>query len=710
MVNVSVSEAERETSNDATVTSSADTDETSPAPHPPVDGLAGADRRRLRRAWLAGAVPTLVGYAWVLTAGRWDFLQRQFFDYFFDVQARAMLHGRLEVPAESVGFEGFVTDGRTYIYFGVVPSLLRMPVLALTDNLDGRLTTVSMLLASVVLTVATFRLACVVRAMVRGSVPVGRVEQGATAGLAVATLLAPPFFLTSAAIVYHEATLWALALSVAGFDAVARWQRDPSGRRLAVASALVSLAILSRFSIALGPLAALALAGALHLWDRWRKRDAEQAEPGRSVVVVRLRRLLPAAAGVAVAGLVPLGLSAAVNYAKFQMPFGVPIDRQAHAMDTGNRRAVLEEHPSYTSLEYLPTNLWQYLGPNGLELRRDFPWIDFPRNGPTVLGDGVIYDALDWCSSLPFTVPALCLLAAGGLVWSVRSRRGRDAASRVSPVLVGALVGSSIVMVFPYIANRYLNDFYPLALVPGLVGFHAAARLAPRWDSTRKRATFGFVGALVVVGAMVNLALALEYQRERGPAVPDDWRAEWVGLRAAAPGSPEPLTVGLDDSLPRARDGALVVVGDCDGLYVGVRDIWRPVERGPEVGVHDVRLDVSDLPMGERVPIVTLGRGEGATVVAVVRLKEDMARVDVLGPQSVGRGWQEYEPQRLQGEVMLRIAADRRALANDVHWDNVAIAAVPRPVGDGADDVELGDGVERLAPDMSTCESLTTRD
>src|SRR5690606_10232791 len=142
----------------------------------PVDGLTAAGRRRLGRAWLAGAVPTFLVYAWILMVQRWAPLQVQFFDDFYDAQARSLFNGRLDVPPEVVGFEGFLIDGKTYIYFGPFPSLLRMPLLAVTDRFDGRLTTLSMLAATAVLAWAGFRLACVVRAMVRGAVPVGRRE------------------------------------------------------------------------------------------------------------------------------------------------------------------------------------------------------------------------------------------------------------------------------------------------------------------------------------------------------------------------------------------------------------------------------------------------------------------------------------------------------------------------------------------------------
>jgi hypothetical protein len=724
---MTVSEAERETTSAADSDALAgptgnDTAEPETSVASSIDGLTPAGRRRLRRAWLAGGVPSLLLYAWMLTAGRWDFFQRYAFDDFFDLQARAMLDGRLDVPADRVGFEGFVTDGRTYVYFGLVPSIVRMPILMLTDRLDGQLTALSMLLAATVLCVSVYRLTCVLRGVVRGDVPVGPVERIATAGLAFATLIAPPFFLASETIVYHEATLWGLALSVAGFDAVMRWQRQPTGRRLAVASIMITLAILGRLSIALGPLAALAIVGGLRLWRLWRATEPQ-----------RRQRVVRAAGQIALAGLVPVVLSMAVNEIKFHQVFGVPPDRQAESGGMGEgRQKVLEAHSLYVSPEYLPTNLWQYFGPRGFDVRRDFPYIDFPRNGPTALDDDVIYDALDWCSSLPATAPTLCVLTVVGLVWAVRSRRKRDDRNRIWPLLVGALASSSIVMVFAYIANRYLNDIYPVVLIPGLVGFHAAAMAVARFRPVTRRLVFGGMAVLLLGGTVVNVAQALEYQRERGHAVPDDWRAEWVGLRVRAPGAPHVDRLGLDDRLPEAPDGGLLMVGDCDGLYVGVKAMfpqegstWLAVERGPKVGVHDVRLDLDQLPVGDRYPIITLGRGEDSVVIGVVRLDDDKIRVDTLGPASYdpdGDGplkdgdWEQGLARPIDGEVKLRITADRRQPANNVFFGNLVLNRVHVPHGDGADEVRLGQaadrpglagdfpgGVERVAPDMSTC-------
>jgi hypothetical protein len=220
--------------------------------------LSPADRRRLRLAWTAGATLPMAAFAWLLMVARWAPLQRQYYDNFFDLQARAFLDGRWDVPAGSVGFEGFLIDGRTYVYFGPWPALLRLPLLALTDRFDGRLTTLSMLLAMVVLAVATYRLSMTVRAFVRGGEPVSRGEIVATAGLALAVLAGPPLWLGSLAVVHHEAIFWGLAFTVAAIDAAGRWLLRPTRWRLCAVGVLGAAALSSRQSVGIAVVAGLA--------------------------------------------------------------------------------------------------------------------------------------------------------------------------------------------------------------------------------------------------------------------------------------------------------------------------------------------------------------------------------------------------------------------------------------------------------------------
>jgi hypothetical protein len=273
------------------------------------------------------------------------------------------------------------------------------------------------------------------------------------------------------------------------------------------------------------------------------------------------------------------------------------------------------------------------------------------------------------------------------------------------------------VLAFGYIANRYLNDIYPLALVGGLIGFHAAGAASARWSPWLRRALMAGAGVLVGFGALVNGALALEYQHERGPAVPESWRADWVDWRVALPGAQAPHVIGRDDDLPAVADGELLVVGDCDGLYVGMGERWRAVERGPGVGVHDFSVDVDWLPVGERVPLVTFGGGDTSTVVGLVRTGDHEVRVDVLGPDMPGEPaeWQQGEPVDLGGNVTFRASTDpRQPTANVAHGDEVLNPAqLPRDDGDlpmTVGEAPRRPGVARSAPhiepvvpDMPVC-------
>ena len=70
--------------------------------------------------------------------GRLNPLRAVPYDNFYDLQARAMFHGHLDLPNGPMGIEAFVHDGRDYTYFGIFPSLLRMPILLVTNSLRRR--------------------------------------------------------------------------------------------------------------------------------------------------------------------------------------------------------------------------------------------------------------------------------------------------------------------------------------------------------------------------------------------------------------------------------------------------------------------------------------------------------------------------------------------------------------------------------------------
>ena len=75
---------------------------------------------------------------WFVTWGDWKLFEKESFTRFYDAQARSILHGRLDVPPGAIGFEAFIRDGKTYGYFGIAPALLRIPLVLLFNDMDGR--------------------------------------------------------------------------------------------------------------------------------------------------------------------------------------------------------------------------------------------------------------------------------------------------------------------------------------------------------------------------------------------------------------------------------------------------------------------------------------------------------------------------------------------------------------------------------------------
>ncbi|MCU1498746.1 MAG: putative acyltransferase, partial [Acidimicrobiales bacterium] len=225
-----------------------------------------AGERAFRRTALAVAVVSTAVFTWFLTLGRADLVQYRGFGEVFDLQARAFLDGRLSVPDGSLAFEGFVVGGRTYAYFGVFPSLLRMPLFLVTDRFDGRLSAVSMLVAYVIALWSAISVIGRVRGLLRPGAPWTRAGLVAAAALMAAVGLGSNLlFLASGAWVYHEASLWGAAGVLAAFAATLRYLDRGRLRSVVVAGLWAAVAWTSRGSVGLAPSVVLGLLGLARL-------------------------------------------------------------------------------------------------------------------------------------------------------------------------------------------------------------------------------------------------------------------------------------------------------------------------------------------------------------------------------------------------------------------------------------------------------------
>lgn len=552
----------------------------------------------------------MIALFWMLTNGTGDLFQSGLNTDFYDSQARALMAGHWWMSPGVLSIEGIVEHHRTYMYYGPVPAVLRMPLLLFTHSLDGKLTGCSMLLAFAVALAFTGRILWKLRDAVAGDRAVSWVEAGlAGAFLVVAGVGSNFLFLASDTIIYHEAEAWGAALAIAAFDFVLSFLLRPRIGAVVAASVFATLSMLTRGSVGAGPVIALGIIGAVVVLATVERRLAGTLS-GAVSWIARVAGFDSAPSGallsaVLVAGLLlPVAAYAAVNEAKFGTLFSLPLNHQVETALSPHRRAVLAANGgNYFSIRYIPTALVAYLRPAGISLTRLFPFVMFPDAVPIV--GHVRYDDRDWASSVTASMPLLTLLGIVGLVRLPRLLR--------APV-VGAIAGTAGVLTIAYIANRYLADFMPLLLLLSAAGFHVLLRWCRTWRwPVRILAAAGL--ALVCVGSLwTSTGLALVYQRELRPAVPLSERAGFVAFQEQLDqslfGNPPTHVIRSANALPPpAPAGTLAIIGSCRALYqsAGIGSGWDAVERSGAGGHVAMRVVFPRGPSGRWWPVAANG-------------------------------------------------------------------------------------------------------
>ena len=561
---------------------------------------AGEGGLAARRAARVAAAIAIVVFVLLATNGRpWDAFQRgPFTSDFYDAQARALSRGHVDVPADVAGVEGFVVDGETHLYYGIVPAVARLPISAITSAADGRLVVLSQVVALGVACLAAARLLQRGRAACRVEAP-QRWWPWITGGFALAVGVSSPLlWLSSEALVYHEAELWGAALALAGFDRVVAWWATRRGLDLLGAGALAAVALSARPSSGMGP--ALALGGL--------------------AVVLAVQREWRLGAWALGAAAVPFLLYACVNLVRFGVPLSTPFDRQVLNEFSADRRAALADNGgTLFGLKFVPTALVQYLRPDTIEPRALLPWFSWA--APADLIGDVTFDTVDRSASLPVVAPVWLVAWVCGVVAMVRRRIAAAWAVSTGAAAVGVLP----MLAIAFIAQRYLADFVPLLVLGAALGVPVIVAWAA---TTRRRAVGVLAGAVIlgVAGLMTNAGLAVLARNLY--LLPDvDARRDFVALQYAVhdvlgSGAPDVQRVErLGDVGP---DGAIAIVGDCDAVYRSDGATWRLLELRPG-GAQRVVVE------GSATGPVVLGDGWQIDLVA----DGTDRRLEYIGPTTV---------------------------------------------------------------------------
>jgi hypothetical protein len=550
-----------------------------------------AGRRRFTFAALIAIALTAVPFIWILWV-LWGPVNparpSNYQDNFYDLQARAMFHGHLSLANGALGIEGFLHDGRTYTYFGLFPSIIRMPVLLVTNSLDGKLTPTYTLLAWLLTGLFTSLLLWRVRFFIRGESAMGRVEAGAF-GVLIATIMGGTIWmlLAETPFVFNEDIAWSICLTVGSIFALLGVIERPSWGRVIVSAVLILCANLDRattgWACAVG-------AGLIAVWFLFGRGGPDN------------RRWFGPVLG---AGIVPLAIGCAVNYSKFGVLFGVSnFDQVWTHVNAYRRKFLAANHNAEEGTIFVRTNLLTYFRPDGLRLSSVFPFVTLPASPPSALG-GVLFDRLYRTASLTASSPLLVLLSLWGLVTAFRPK-ALGQVSKTRLLLLAAGSAGAALMLWGYIAPRYLGDFVPLLVLASAV---ALADIFRRVEGRKRTLRIGAVAGITVLALFsitANVGMAV---------VPtEEWDTSQVlGYVQAQKtisdftGHPLEGSVSRGSSLPIwAPAGRLFVIGNCNGLYISngekyytvpsqqyTRTTWMTVELG-HAFQHTFRMRVEE--------------------------------------------------------------------------------------------------------------------
>ncbi|MHB1518978.1 MAG: hypothetical protein ACYCVN_07915 [Acidimicrobiales bacterium] len=563
-------------------------------------------RRRFILASVVGTALVAVPYLWILW-GPWaspdPIRKTPYEDNFYSLQARAMFHGHLYLAKGAIGIEAFVHDGHQYTYFGLFPSIIRMPVLLVTSALDVRLTAPSMLLAWLLTALFSSLLLWRVRVLVRGDVVMSRAE-AASFGALVATILGGTvlIYLAETPFVFSEDLAWSVCLTVASLFALLGVIERPSWGRVTAAGLLILCANLDRATTGYATAAgAILLAG----WF-WLERGGSEHR----------RWWFP----VLLTGVIPVLVAMAVNLAKFGIPIGVPVANQVWTQINAHRRQFLAaHHNSEIGLDFVPSTAWAYLQPFGLRFTSVFPYITLPAR-PAAAMSGILFDRLYRTDSLPASTPLLFLLSCWGLITAFRPRPlGRLAPIRL--LMLGAGAACVALLLWGYIAPRYLADFVPLLVLAGAV---AMVDIWRRMDGRSRRMRIGALSVIAVVGLFsiaANIGTAITPNEEWSSTQVINYVRAQEALSSIT-GGPLRGNVTRGTVLPPyAPADQLYVIGNCDGLYISdgqnystvpaqqyQRSTWMAVQRGPGFEqTFDVTVNRLRTPAAVSQTLVTAG-------------------------------------------------------------------------------------------------------
>lgn len=423
--------------------------------------LARVNTRGFVLAWSVLTATYIFGFA-----TKWTFNPFATATYYpgryFTAQADALLHGRLWVQPSDNPWECFFRSGHCYGYYGVVPSIFRLPLVVIFGSSVSNFSTLFISVASGCCTWAALDLC---RRVLWTRFP--EHDRSASVYMVVASVTLGPgstLILLTDPYVYQEAIIWSAAGAILGCNLLWRWTREQQRWQIVGAITSFTLAAGSRLtSVAVGVVFVVVATVVFR----------HKLRPHRQLVVQMV-----------LLALLPVLLTFGVFYLKFRSP--LPSFESYQNRHNEFIPGIYQKNGGHLNgIRFTPTNMWAMLRPDTLIMSPDWPWVRF-RYGlwperfhdisylpPLTVGSMYVEKSVSLTNVMPLSLFAtLCVFA--------RFLRRRRWSAEI--VLLLALSSMPLLGSVNFAAStRFLGDWYPFvaagtafsaAILPAYVRFN----------------------------------------------------------------------------------------------------------------------------------------------------------------------------------------------------------------------------------------------
>jgi hypothetical protein len=439
---------------------------------------------------IVAALFLIVGWIYLnlATYNTYRFFEPEALGTVFDAQAQSFMVGRVDVDRSKVGWEYFVVDGKTQIYWGPWPALLRIPLLLAwpqTFGLWARLSCfVAALLAVLGWAAAVFH-------------QLGRRHLGLSFLVVLAIALGTPLvWLLSSSVVYHEPILWALAGSAWCLYGALKLEARPSRAAAASFAMAFFVAYLSRSTYAFPW---LIVAGRL-VYLIVKNESLNGARRRQALAVL----LLPITVAVS--------LHATLNYVRFGNPVSFLDFKMYHLSD---RRPGFFEQYGLMNLARFPDAFKAYYVPHRENFSFHFPFVRTARIKASKPEAQFLIP--DFTIALTVGSPWLFVFLPFGLR---RLKRSRDLSEWILPASL--FFQAAVSMILWMIVMRFLVEALPFFIAIVIWAIKDEDGLAGRFNRS-----LGFRAVLVslcVCSMYTSIASAIAWSAECTEASPVEYR------------------------------------------------------------------------------------------------------------------------------------------------------------------------------------------